>query len=31
MERSTRLGNRLFGEYIRLFSSRTRRVSLPSR
>jgi GMP synthase (glutamine-hydrolysing) len=31
MERSTRLGNRLFSEYIRLFSSRVRRVSLPSR
>jgi GMP synthase (glutamine-hydrolysing) len=31
MERSTLLGNRLFSEYIRLFSSRVRRVSLPSR
>lgn len=28
---STLLGERLFGEYIRLFSSRVRRVALPSR
>ena len=29
--RNTDLGNRLFGEYIRLFSSKVRRVTLPSR
>jgi GMP synthase (glutamine-hydrolysing) len=28
---NTDLGNRLFGEYIRLFSSKVRRVTLPSR
>ncbi|MEJ2140172.1 MAG: gamma-glutamyl-gamma-aminobutyrate hydrolase family protein [Gammaproteobacteria bacterium] len=31
IDHSTQLGNRLFGEYIRLFSSRVRRVALPSR
>jgi len=31
MEHSTRLGNRLFSEYIRLFSSKVRRVAMPSR
>ena len=31
MQRSTQLGNQLFSEYIRLFSSRVRRVTLPSR
>jgi GMP synthase (glutamine-hydrolysing) len=31
IENTARLGNQLFGEYIRLFSSRTRRIALPSR
>jgi GMP synthase (glutamine-hydrolysing) len=31
IENTARLGSELFGEYIRLFSSRTRRVALPSR
>ena len=31
IENSHQLGDRLFGEYIRLFSSKVRRVSMPSR
>ncbi|MDP6149855.1 MAG: gamma-glutamyl-gamma-aminobutyrate hydrolase family protein [Gammaproteobacteria bacterium] len=31
IDKTTDLGNRLFGEFIRLFSSRVRRVTLPSR
>ena len=31
MQRSTELGQRLFGEYIELFSTRVRRLALPSR
>ena len=31
IDNTARLGSQLFGEYIRLFSSRTRRVALPSR
>ena len=31
IDNTTRLGERLFGEYIRLFSSKVRRVAMPSR
>lgn len=31
IDNTVELGNKLFGEYIRLFSSRVRRVTLPSR
>ena len=31
IEQSMALGSRLFGEYLRLFQSRHRRIALPSR
>jgi hypothetical protein len=31
IDNTARLGSELFGEYIRLFSSKVRRVALPSR